>query len=86
MEENKKKLDWKPAVTLFSQVSTWVVAPIVVALVFGKMLDAHYGTKPIIFLVLAGLGFLFTCFGIVRVIKKYIQDLKDLAEKESKEN
>ncbi|MBU0998846.1 AtpZ/AtpI family protein [Patescibacteria group bacterium] len=76
---------WKPAVKLFSQVSTWVVAPIVLALIFGKMLDAHYGTKPIIFLILAGLGFLITCFGIFRVIKDYIKKLQEI-EKENKNN
>ena len=75
---------WKPAVELVAQVSTWVVAPIVLALIFGKMLDTRYGTKPIIFLALAGLGFLVTCFGIVRVIRRYIKEIKNLTEKENK--
>ena len=49
MEENEKKLYnkgpwWKPGVELFSEISTWIIVPIVLALVFGKMLDAHYGT------------------------------------------
>ncbi|MFH1200777.1 MAG: AtpZ/AtpI family protein [bacterium] len=73
---------WKPAVELFAQVSTWVVVPIVLALIFGKMLDVRYGTKPIIFLVFAGLGFLITCFGLFRVIKDYIKKLKDIEKKD----
>ena len=44
--------------------------------VFGKMLDTRYGTKPIIFLVLAGLGFLITCVGMYRVIKNYIKKIQ----------
>jgi F0F1-type ATP synthase assembly protein I len=48
------------------------VVPIDVALIFGKMLDAHFGTKPIIFLIFAGLGFLTTCFGIWKVMKDYM--------------
>ena len=89
VDENKQNSNipwWKPGVEIFSQVSVWIVVPIILALVFGKMLDAYYGTKPIIFLVLAGLGFLFSCFGIVRVVRKYIKEMKDLAEKKSKDN
>jgi F0F1-type ATP synthase assembly protein I len=72
---------WKPGVQILSEVSTWIVVPIVLALVFGKMLDAHYGTKPIIFLVFAGLGFLVTCLGIFRIMKNYTKKLKDKENK-----
>lgn len=86
VDENKQNLNnvgpwWKPGVEIFSQVSTWIIVPIVVALVFGKMLDAHFGTKPILFLVLAGIGFLITCFGMFRVIKNYIKKLQDIEKK-----
>lgn len=74
-------VEWMPAVQIFTQVSVWIVVPILLALFVGKSLDAHYGTKPIIFLVLAGIGFLFSCFGIVRVINKYMKEMKDLADK-----
>jgi cell shape-determining protein MreD len=66
---------WKPAVKIFMDVSTWVVVPIIFALVFGKMLDAHYGTKPIIFLVLTGVAFIISCVGIVRVVKNYMKNI-----------
>lgn len=72
---------WKPGMQILSEVSTWIVVPIVLALVFGKMLDTHYGTKPVIFLVFAGLGFLVTCFGIFRVMKNYMKKLKDIEKK-----
>jgi len=83
---DEKQNWWKPGVEIFSQVSGWIVAPIVLALVFGKMLDTHYGTKPVIFLTLAGIGFLFSCFGIVRVVKKYIKEMKKISEEEIKNN
>jgi len=67
---------WKPGMQILSEVSSWIVAPIVLALVFGKMLDTHYGTKPMIFLVFAGLGFLVTCFGIFRVMKNYMKKIQ----------
>ncbi|MDR3519431.1 MAG: AtpZ/AtpI family protein [Candidatus Pacebacteria bacterium] len=76
-------VEWKEGVQIFTQVSVWIVVPILLALFVGKALDAHFGTKPIIFLVLAGVGFLFSCFGIVRVISKYMKEIKDLSEKKN---
>lgn len=89
MDENQQNLNnndpwWKPGMQILSEVSSWIVVPIVLALIFGKMLDARYGTRPVIFLVFAGLGFLITCFGIYRVMKKYMKKLKDEAEKNKK--
>ena len=72
---------WKPAVGLFSQVSTWVVVPIVLALIVGKYLDSRFDTKPWIFLVLTGIAFIFSIFGIVRVVTKYIKKISDEADK-----
>jgi len=72
---------WKPGMQILSEVSIWIVVPIVLALIFGKMLDAHYGTRPIIFLIFAGIGFLITCFGMFRVVKDYIKKLKDAEDK-----
>ena len=78
MAEDKPKLNnkgplWKTGVEMFSQISTGIVVPIVAGLVFGKMLDRRYGTEPKIFLLLAGLGFLVTCFGIARIARDYIK-------------
>ena len=92
MEENKQNMNssglpssngpwWKDGVQIFTQVSVWIVVPILLALFVGKSLDMHFGTKPIIFLILAGFGFLFSCFCIVRVIKKYIKEMSILADK-----
>lgn len=77
---------WKPGMQIFSEISTWIVAPIVLALIFGKILDTRYGTKPVMFLLLAGIAFLFSCFKIVRVVKNYMKELKDTEKKNSKNN
>ncbi len=77
MNHDKKKLDWKPAIEIFSKVSTWVVVPIILALIIGKALDAHYGTNPWIFLGLTSLAFIFSSYGIVRVISKYMKDIEN---------
>jgi F0F1-type ATP synthase assembly protein I len=91
VEENKQNMNntgpwWKDGVQIFTQVSVWIVVPILLALFVGKSLDAHFGTKPIIFLILAGVGFLFSCFGIVRVVRKYLKEIQNLSEKKSKDN
>ena len=78
---SKNENNWIPAVKIFSEISTWIVVPIVLALIFGKMLDTRYGTEPKIFLVFAGIGFLVTCFGIFRVMKSYMKKLKDTEKK-----
>ncbi len=75
---------WKPGIQIMSEVSTWIIVPIILALIFGKMLDNHFGTRPKIFLVFAGLGFVATCFGIYRVMKNYLKKLKEI-EKESEQ-
>ncbi len=85
MGEDKKNSNngpwWKPAIQIMSEVSTWIVVPIVLALIFGKMLDAHYGTKPILFLTLTGIAFLFSCSKIFYIVKNYIKKLQDIEKK-----
>ena len=73
---------WKPAVEIFSEISTWIAVPIILALVAGKALDNHFGTKPLLLLICTGLGFLASSFGIVRSVKRYAAKMK----KEDKEN
>ena len=49
---------WRPGVQIFSEISTWIAVPIILALIGGKALDKHYGTKPLLLLVSAGVAFL----------------------------
>jgi hypothetical protein len=78
MEENKNKTPWwEPAVALFGRVSSWVVVPIVLALVGGKALDKHFETTPILFLSLTALAFIISCYGIVRIVSKYIKNINN---------
>lgn len=72
---------WKAGVKIFSDISTWIIVPIVLALIFGKMLDARYGTEPVIFLVFAGLGFLVTALGITKIVRDYMKKLKETEKK-----
>ncbi len=72
---------WKQGVALFSEISTWIVVPMILALVAGKALDKHFGTKPLWLLILAGAGFLITAYGMVKTIRQYAVKIKKEEEK-----
>lgn len=89
MDEDKKNLKeawWKQGVTLFSEVSSWIVGPIILALIFGKMLDNHYGTKPWIFLGLTGLSFLVSCYGIFKIVSRYMKSIEESQKSDQGKN
>ncbi len=63
---DRKEPWWKPGVEIFGKVSTWVVVPIVAALILGKWLDGLYGTRPWGFFYHYGLGFVVSHLGLGR--------------------
>jgi F0F1-type ATP synthase assembly protein I len=78
MENNKNdnKIWWKPAFEIFSEISTWIVVPIVLAVIAGKALDNHYGTKSWMLIGCTVIAFLFTSYGIVKAVKNYATKIK----------
>ncbi|MEK9181458.1 MAG: AtpZ/AtpI family protein [Patescibacteria group bacterium] len=68
---------WKPAMQIFSEVSTWIAVPIILALIAGKALDQRYDTKPLMLLVLAGIAFLISAYGIVQSVRNYVKKIKE---------
>ncbi len=62
---------------IFTQVSGWIAAPVILALVAGKALDTHFGTKPLIFIGLTGVAFLISSFGIVKVVGRYMKKIEE---------
>ncbi len=73
---------WEPAVEIFTQVSGWIAAPVVISLVLGKYLDSKWGTEPLIFLSLTGAAFLISCYGITKVVRKYMKEMEKEANKD----
>jgi len=80
MANEIKKLWWQPAVTLFAEVTGWIVAPIVAALYLGRYLDDKYDSYPWFFLGLTAIAFIITLVGIVRVAHRYIKQIEQEAE------
>ena len=74
---NHEKPAWATGIQLFTEISGWIVGPIILALIAGKALDGHFGTKPWIFIAFATLGFLMTIFGIIKVVKNYMKKIND---------
>jgi len=71
---------------IFIKVSSWIVAPIVGALLLGRYLDNRFQTKPWIFLGLTALAFVISMFGILKETMIYMKELeKELQEKKEKE-
>ncbi|MBU1036440.1 AtpZ/AtpI family protein [Patescibacteria group bacterium] len=80
--EKGKEAWWQPALVIFSQVSGWIIVPILIALFVGRALDDKYGTEPWIFLGLTIIAFGISCLGIVLITAKYTKKIeKELQEK-----
>ena len=89
MDENKinnKTPWWEPAMEIFGEVSTWVVVPIILALVVGKYLDGYFDTKPWIFLGLTFIAFGLSSYGIVQVVGRYMKRINKEEEDKKKKN
>jgi len=82
VEDKQNNQWWKPGVEIFSQVSGWIAAPIILALVLGKYLDGRFDTKPWIFIGLTGVAFLISSFGIIKVVTRYMKKIEEENKKE----
>ena len=63
-----------------SQITGWVVGPIILSLFLGRWLDNKYQTEPWLFLGCMLTAFIITSIGIARVSIKYIKNLEKEAE------
>lgn len=81
MADQPKTAWWQPALTIFSEVTGWIVVPIVAALFIGRALDRKYGTDPWWFLGLTAIAFAITTVGIIRVTGKYLRQIEAEARK-----
>ncbi len=85
MVDKPKTAWWQPALTIFSEVTGWIVAPIVASLFIGRALDKKYGTEPWWFLGLTAVAFVITTVGIVRVATKYLKQIEDEGKKKKED-
>ena len=91
MGSDPKKIEkawWEPAMTVFAEVTGWIVVPIVAALFLGRYLDEKYDSAPWYYLTLTGVAFIISCIGIVIVAGKYIRQIEreNQAKKEKEQH
>lgn len=72
---------WQASLILFYKLSSWIAAPVILALFVGKWLDRNFDTEPWLFLSSVGVAFLISLFGIIRDTMVTIKKM----EKEAKE-
>ena len=79
MAEDKQKFSsnlepkgawWQPAVMMFIRFSSWIFAPVIIAIFIGKWLDNKYQTAPWLFLATVGFAFLISIFGLIKTVKE----------------
>jgi F0F1-type ATP synthase assembly protein I len=71
-----EKAWWQPAMSVFAEVTGWIVVPIVGALFLGRYLDERNDSAPWYYLTLTGVAFVISCIGIVIVAGKYIRQIE----------
>ena len=82
IEKEKNKILWKPALEVFSGISTWIAVPIILAVIGGKALDKKYNTGSWFILSFAAVSFLISSYGIVSTVKKYAAKIKENSEQD----
>lgn len=84
-KDNQKAPWWQPGLVLFFRLSGWIAGPVIVAVFVGKWLDKKYNTEPWLFLLIVGVAFFFSMFGIVHDSLKEIKKIEAAARKDKKE-
>jgi F0F1-type ATP synthase assembly protein I len=83
-QDQKEKRDntyWQAGLSLFVQISGWLVAPLVAALFLGNWLDQKFNTKPWWLFICLGVAFVITIFGLIRETLKFSKKIEEEARK-----
>jgi len=67
---------WVPGMRIFSEISTWIAFPAILAVIGGKALDNHFGTAPWLLITLVCIAFLLSAYGSVKSVRQYAKKIK----------
>lgn len=67
---------WQRAVALFSQVTGFIVLPVMAALYGGRALDRKYDSEPIGFVSLTILATIIATLAIIRLSQRYLREIE----------
>jgi len=73
-DKSKNVQPWAKAMTIFALMSSWIVGPVILALLAGRWLDGRFGEGNFFTLTAVGFAFIITCVGIGREALKVSRD------------
>ncbi len=74
---------WQPALVIGSQVTGWILGPLLIALFLGRWLDQKYSSQPKFLLISVGIAFIISNVGIILNTLKAAKDLEKITPKEN---
>lgn len=78
---------WGPGLTVFAEVTGWIVGPIIVALYVGRFFDNKYDTDPWFFLGFTAGAFFISAYGIIKIATRFIKDAEqEIKNKKNNKN
>lgn len=80
--KNSGKKNWVQGLNVMAEVSSWIIGPIVLALIAGNYLDHKYNTKPWLVIASLAVGFIITNIGLIRTALKYQKEEKQSKKEE----
>ena len=82
MKKFSKQAWWYPALQMFSEMSAWIVGPLLLALLLGKYLDKIFHTKPWFFIGSTAFAFLISLF---KIVTKASIEMKKITKKDNED-
>jgi F0F1-type ATP synthase assembly protein I len=79
MTDEKNSVWWQKSVEIFSRLSVWIAAPVIIGSFLGKWLDKKFNTEPFLFIATMGVMFILSMFGL---IKETMKEFKSLDKKD----
>lgn len=69
---------------LLSNITAWIVIPVIAGVFLGRFLDQKFNTKPWLFLISVGFCFLISMFGLVQNALKEFGKIEEEYKKSEK--
>ena len=65
-DQKSKSADWIEPIKMAIRLSVWIGFPVVIGYLLGSYLDSKYNSSPKWFLIVIGISFFISMFGLVR--------------------
>ncbi len=89
IDNKKKSIDWVGPVKIAARLSSWIIFPVIAGFLLGSYLDNKYDSSPKWFLIVIGVSFFISMFGLVKntieEYKKIENNNKNIVSKEKKD-